>query len=75
MITPGYRGIIKWIKDRMIQEVYYRIGQEIAGNLTSAGAGGSAGGNETLPISSGGGGMAIANETLTGSNVTVLNGQ
>ena len=67
----------------MIQEVYYRIGQEIAGNLTSAGAGGISGGNQTLPISSGGeGGMAGANETLTGanvtisgSNVTVLNGQ
>lgn len=29
MIKPGYRAIVKWVKDRMIQELYFRIRQNI----------------------------------------------
>jgi hypothetical protein len=46
-IRPGYRAIAKWIKDRMVQEVYFRIRQ----NITMAQQGGAAAG--TVPAGSG----------------------
>ena len=46
-IEPGYRAIVKWVKDRLVQEVY----TQIRANITAAAAG-AAGGNasgQTLP--------------------------
>jgi hypothetical protein len=36
MVRPGYRAIVQWVKDRMSQEIYARIRQQIAmGSLPS----------------------------------------
>ncbi len=29
MVIPGYRAIVQWVKDRMSQEIYARVRQQI----------------------------------------------
>lgn len=36
-VAPGYRVIVNWVKDRMVQEIYARIRQAAAQNATTAG--------------------------------------
>lgn len=37
MVVPGYRAIVQWVKDRMSQEIYARVRQQIlsGANMTT----------------------------------------